>query len=90
MDTPGYGLEYFEWSDSVNRPGWVDVDGVIDYLDAPRCVSVGFVVEETEEFVYLSTTISDAACLAPVAIPVAALTARRVLRAFDEEAPCPT
>ncbi len=72
-------IEQIVWRDSVNRPGWVECCEVSEYLDSPLCTSVGFVVEETPEYLYLSTTVSDEACLAPVSIPVAAICARSVL-----------
>jgi hypothetical protein len=74
-------IEQIVWRDSVNRPGWVEVSEVEEYLDSPLCQSVGYVVEESLEYVYLSTTVSDEACLAPVSIPVAAICARTVLNA---------
>jgi hypothetical protein len=76
-------IEQITWRDSINRPGWVECCEVIEYLDSPLCLSVGLVVEETLEHVYLSTTVSDEACLAPVAVPVAAITTRTVLGEVD-------
>lgn len=72
-------IERIEWLDSSNRSGWHEIEEVSMVLAMAPCYSCGFVVAEDDQFVYMSTTIADDACLSPVSIPKAAIVARRTV-----------
>lgn len=79
-------VETIEWLDSVNCTGWVERVEIQEELNAGSCFSVGFVVGEDDEFIYLSTTVNEEDCLAPISIPLGAVIYRElVLAAYTEE-----
>lgn len=78
-------IESITWIDSINRAGWVHISEVEEYLETEECLSAGYVVAETEAFLYLATTVTEGNCLSPVAIPQESILDRIVLVDADEE-----
>lgn len=50
--TPKYPRAYIVWTDHVEHLGWVDVKEVTG--DLPMCYSVGWIIKETKDSVYLA------------------------------------
>lgn len=73
---PKYKVERIEWTDSWSPRGWQDPDG----LDTSPCicVSVGFVLRETESHVYVAAHVveGEASAIGTVVIPKVAITKR--------------
>lgn len=80
-------LLYLEWVDSSsNARTWTHLDDVVaDRMESP-CKSVGWVVNETKNFITLVSTIDgvnkpeDRCCAGDISIPKCAIVKRRVLR----------
>lgn len=80
-----YPLVQITWIDSTNKAGWVSIDEVAEELTGPDCVSVGFLLEEDDFFVYLASTVSGYGCLSPISIPSASIVDREVLVEAHED-----
>lgn len=76
-------VETIEWLDSTNTNGWIDRIEVQEALNGGSCFSVGFVIGEDDEFIYLSTTVNEEDCLAPISIPLGAVIYRELVLAPD-------
>lgn len=72
-------IERLTWVDSSNCSGWIEQEEIIESLDIGLVESVGFVVGETVDCIYLSTTVVDTGCLGVVSIPLVAIVDRKVI-----------
>lgn len=68
-----------KWEDSSSRNGWAMNDELEEFVGSTKCASVGILVDETDETLFLATTVGGGACLSPVAIPKRAVTSQTVL-----------
>lgn len=64
-------LVLIEWVDiALYNTGWIPQENVIDNMEFIRCISVGFIVAETDERVVLTQTRGDNAKITnPLVIP---------------------
>lgn len=77
-----YKIERIEWIDSAGFASdgpWIteeNMDRQIVEHGALKCVSVGFVVRETDEILVITSGITEGMVMEPMAIPKVAITNR--------------
>lgn len=65
----GYKLVLIEWLDSKGITNeWEYLDGV-EHLQPSKCVSVGFLMEETEQYKTIAQSINETQVLGRTTIP---------------------
>jgi len=57
-----------KWLDSYGGGLWVDKDDFTP--EVTTCVSIGFEVERTDDYVALASTVSEDQILSPICIPI--------------------
>jgi hypothetical protein len=74
-----------EWVDStVMHDGWQPIEAILDHRrrkDAPRCLSVGFVLADDDDGVVLAASIHGNEAVGVTVIPAQAVVRRRRLAA---------
>jgi hypothetical protein len=74
-----YKLVHLEWVDAVGSIGWED--GTVAHVD--KCVSVGYVVNETKDAVCIASTLSKKSNNARMHIPKSWIIKRSVLGSIE-------
>lgn len=66
-----------EWIDAVTEQGW---QKPADLMDAPTCLTIGFLVKETKLSISVAATISDDEVNAVQTIPRAMVVRKRYVK----------
>lgn len=66
-------IVYLEWVDSHTVDGWLDKDEVSKDCKASKIYSVGYLVEETDEDITITTSYWDDEIMSPLTIPKSAI-----------------
>lgn len=73
---------YIEWTDSMSINGWqYGKDLTAEYVKPATIVSIGFIIQETVDFITISTSISNSSnVMSPLTITKHAITKRKKLK----------
>lgn len=67
-------IVYIEWMDSLATSGWQSPNYRIEKKEEISCISVGFVHDETDYSITITTSISNSGCpMDPLTIPKCAI-----------------
>lgn len=72
--------EWIEWDDSCGAADGWEFRGDMEPLLPARCISVGFVMAETETYLTIAPTVSEGLVLGRLTIPKVAIVRRRSIR----------
>jgi hypothetical protein len=78
-------LVWIEWTDAGSIDEWRPVQDMQE--DLPYCVTVGFLMRETEDKIYVSGTTSDGRGCCTMIVPKVCIIARREIAASDFQNP---
>lgn len=79
-----YAIELVEWVDSTGISGWESIKR-IDKFEHSYCVSAGFLIKETKDFIAITNSLADldtdyGAHDLTMVIPKVAIVSRKVLK----------
>lgn len=72
--------EWIEWDDSCGAADVWEFRDDMDPLLPARCITVGFVMDETDTYVTIASTVAEVQVLGRLTIPKVAIVRRRSIR----------
>lgn len=64
-----YPIVYVEWTDAWSEDGWKEVAEVHANKATAKCETIGYLVREEEEFIYIASTISQTQVACCMVVP---------------------